>query len=69
MTKVYFRKTGSAESGRYIEYSLEDVKKIIGEAFEENRIVVNMVTNERIFDVTKVGETDVLRCFPIVWGG
>lgn len=69
MTKIYYRKSGSAESDRYIEYPLEDAKKLIEQAFTEYRIVVNMGTNQRVFDVSKIADGDVLRVFPIVGGG
>ena len=69
MTKIYYRKTGSAESDKYIEYPLEDAKKIVEQAFSEYRIVVNMLTNQRVFDITKILDKDILRVFPIVGGG
>ncbi len=69
MTKVYYRKSGSAESDRYTEYPLDEAKKLIEQAFIEFRIVVNMNTSQRVFDISKIMDGDVLRVYPIVGGG
>ena len=69
MTKIYYRRSGSAESDRYIDYELDKAQELINKAFEEKRIVVNMNTNQRVFDVTKIVKEDILRVFPIVGGG
>ena len=69
MTKIYYRTSGSAESNKYIDYNLEDSQKLLKQAFEEKRIVVDMKTDQRIFNVYAIAETDVIRVFPIVGGG
>ncbi len=69
MTKIYFRKTGSEDSNCYIDYTPEEAQKIVKEALNEHRIVVNVYTRTRILSVEPLGPDDVLRVFPIVGGG
>jgi molybdopterin converting factor small subunit len=70
MVKIYYRQSGSMESAKYIEYSIEDAQKMLKKALEdEHRIIVNVQTNQRVVDFTKVKLGDIIRVFPIVGGG
>lgn len=69
MTKIYFHKSNLLDSRKYIEYPLEDAKKIIDEALNDYRIVKDMKLDKRILNSSNIIEDDIIRVLPIVGGG
>lgn len=70
MLRIYNPNSGSAESQhKYLEYSLEEAKKIIQEALLDKRFVVNLTKGVLVKKTTSIKDGDILRVSPIVGGG
>lgn len=70
MTKIFWPNSGSQQSWHeYKEFTEEEARKLVQKAFNEKRIVVDISTNQRVIDVSMVGDDSVIRVYPLVGGG